>query len=59
MQPISESAESLFGDLHKPFSTASVKSGRTQAEHIESALGLKSGRQGGHVDWSRLRQNPK
>jgi hypothetical protein len=27
MQRISESAESLFGDLHKPFSTASVKSG--------------------------------
>jgi hypothetical protein len=24
MQRISESAESLFGDLHKPFSTASV-----------------------------------
>jgi hypothetical protein len=27
MQRISESAESLFGDLHKPFSTASVKLG--------------------------------
>jgi hypothetical protein len=24
MQRISESAESLFGDLHKPFSTAST-----------------------------------
>jgi hypothetical protein len=24
MQRISESAESLFGDLHKPFSTASA-----------------------------------
>jgi hypothetical protein len=38
MQRISESAESLFGDLHKPFSTASVKSGKAQTEHKISGL---------------------
>jgi hypothetical protein len=36
MQRISESAESLFGDLHKPFSTASVKSG----PHADRAPGM-------------------
>jgi hypothetical protein len=36
MQRISESAESLFGDLHKPFSTASVKTGKAQNEHMFS-----------------------
>jgi hypothetical protein len=40
MQRISESAESLFGDLHKPFSTASVKSGKAQIEHMFSGLPL-------------------
>jgi hypothetical protein len=38
MQRISESAESLFGDLHKPFSTASVITDKTQDEHNESAF---------------------
>jgi hypothetical protein len=31
MQRISESAESLFGDLHKPFSTASTQGGSRTA----------------------------
>jgi hypothetical protein len=36
MQRISESAESLFGDLHKPFSTASVTTGKAQSEQMFS-----------------------
>jgi hypothetical protein len=38
MQRISESAESLFGDLHKPFSTASVESGPKPDVRVESDL---------------------
>jgi hypothetical protein len=33
MQRISESAESLFGDLHKPFSTASITTGHVSTDH--------------------------
>jgi hypothetical protein len=38
MQRISESAESLFGDLHKPFSTASVKGATSRFVRAESVL---------------------
>jgi hypothetical protein len=38
MQRISESAESLFGDLHKPFSTASVKTGPKADVRVEFDL---------------------
>jgi hypothetical protein len=47
MQRISESAESLFGDLHKPFSTASVKSG-VFGSSDERPLYLQKRRQSGH-----------